>query len=967
MNQAVWKLTALAGIVGLGLLVVMQKDGLDRLQLSQLSIEDPNATGSKGSERTASTDDRQPSIGGPESFTDDPVSADAKLRGEPTSPASRSSGLSDLLGLEQAEPPSEPAPRRTVPVPVADEIGVPIVSADNPRNPPPAGRDIPRGDPLLDVEPLVERPRVAPRGEDVALDLPPANEVSPAPTETTTPIPVNEPEPTPRPFTRGEPRPALDIPAIDPEGESFVNERPAPAVAPVEPAPIDPAIVPLEPVPATPRTPDSLPVTPPANESLPIPQELADETMSLPSDRPTAPTLKDEAQRQPAITIQEDEDSIRMPANARSVPSLRRDPPPAAPAVPFESIDPVPTTPIEPVPASDPVIDRTPIIERSAPPVAAANPEPISPRVATTQASPRPQTDPDDNADFANREPAASAAIPAAPTRLSPGPDPVSPQPLADTSVQPEPVPVSVTIDIPRSGGATISLPFDPSRFQEREADASAVRGIIPRTIISPPTTIASRDAIAPTAVPLTPSTRLANARPQLTLEKSAPESAIIGRPIVYTIVVRNDGQIAANQVTVDDVIPEGVRVDGTNPAAESNGKSLYWRLGTLRAGEERQLSVRVTPLRQGTIGSVARVSFAAEVTASTSVVEAPKPVLNFELTAPPRASLGGVVPFTFKVTNSGGSDATRVMVRNTLPRGLRHSSGGELEYEMGVVPAGQSRVVQLDLVAAMPGAVINRAVVSADGGIQTAAVATVEVQGLQLALDRLGPKRVYVGRNGTFTNTLTNSGDLSLRNLTLVETLPAGLEFVSASGGGRYDQRSRQVTWRIDSIDPKQVVQAQVVLQSTGRGPQISQVRVVDANGYSVDATHSMDSGGVAALSILRSELASPIGLGEEIRFKTQIYNRGSEPATKVSLTLVSPRGYQIVSARGPTEFNSVEGGIRFEPVARIDAGKQFEFEVVLKGANPGESRIQMQVEADQLEQPLRSEEAGTVFDAAR
>lgn len=971
MNQAVWKLTALAGIVGLGLLVVMQKDGLDKLQLSQLSIDGANPDSDPGAPaQTAQVDPSESGIGGPDGFLDDaPVSADTKLDGRRSAEAREPSGLSGLLGIEQQpepEPVPEPAPRRPVPHPVADDIGLPIVSADNPRRPVEPARDIPSVDALLENVPLIERPRRNVPPPQLALDAPVGNEAAPTPVEDPqlNPQPA---EPAPRAFSRSEPRPPLEMPAIDPEGEAFVNERPAPIAAPIAPLPEAPVSVPTELEPVQPLPEELLPSAPasrlpPANETTPLPHEIPDEIMTPRVNTPAENPLRDDVRPQAPVSIAEDDDdSIRMPASSRQSNPVRSAPPPAEqPAVPFENFTPTPPSqPVRSVPVDDPVIDTAPIIERAAPPLSAADAVPLRDRMSTAQADPNLHADPDDKADFAIREPGATAAVPAAPSSLAP--------PIDADTVAPEPIPVSVTIDLPRSGGASINLPIDPSRFLEREADASISRDIIPRTIISPPTAIASRDAISPLQTTITTGSRLANARPQLTLEKSAPESAIMGRPLTYNIVIRNDGQVTANQVMVDDVIPAGVRVDGTNPVAESDGKSLVWRLGTLRAGEERQLAVRVTPLRQGTIGSVARVSFAAEVTASTSVLEPPKAALQFELTAPQSASLGGVVPFTFKVTNTGGSDATHVRVRNALPKGLRHASGAELEYEMGLLPAGQSRVVQLDLLAAAPGPVTNRAVVTADGGITTAAVATVDVLGLQLVLDRLGPKMVYVGRNGTFTNTLTNSGEVALRNLTLVETLPIGLEFVSATAGGRYDQRSRQVTWRVERLDPKQVVQTQIVLQSTGRGPQVSQVRVIDANGYSVDASHSMHSGGVAALSILRSELASPIGLGEEIRFKTQIYNRGTEPATNVKLTLVSPHGYEIISARGPTNFASVTGGIQYEPVARIDAGKQLEFEVILRGKQPGEGRLQVQVEADQLEQPLRSEEAGTVFDAAR
>jgi uncharacterized repeat protein (TIGR01451 family) len=950
MHQAVWKLTALAGIIGLGLLVVMQKDGLDKFP--QLALNVPGETPADGAavERDPNHPDsghpdsgREHGIGGSEGFLDnsEPVSADSKLA--PTPAAPRNSSLAETLGLEPIEPtviPSElPARNRTPnvedqrPLPVADDVGVPIVQADIPREP--VRRSPPPETDLLDnlEPPVVERRAPTLAAAQPSIELVETPDLNP---------PAQPVEPT-EPFARKSPRPMLD-----PEGESFVPEIPAdqPAVASERNAQPTTPSVPLE------LEPDPIQISSPEPRDLPerdFPETVPLEPVMEAQPEP-APTLRDEARSQPVITIQEDEDSIRLPADMATRSS--------APVASPRSVRP------------EPIVDLEPVVERPAPSLAPSltpspvNTEliPIQPRTPQVVAqAPVSAADAEDSANFANRDP--SAATPAPPTSLTQSTVEI---PLADSAatVRPVPVPVAVTIELPNGD----RYRADPSRFGEREADMSGGRDPIPRIILPrsitdlPLAVTASRDAISP--VPLL---RSGSLRPQLTVERSQPESAIVGQPLTYQIVIRNDGSATASGVVVEDPIPDGVRIDGTEPIAQTNGKSLVWQLGQVRAGEERTMSVRVIPLRAGTVGSVARVSFAAEVTASTSVVEPPRPALQLELSAPPRAAIGTAVPFTFRVTNPARVDATNVVVRNVLPPGLRHASGGELEYEMGVLPAGQFRVVQLDLIAAAPGMVLNRATVSADGVPVQAATATIEVLGPQVTLDRIGPKKVYVGRNGRFTNTIRNEGQLAFTNLTLVETLPPGMEFVSAGDGGRYDTRTRQVTWRINRLDVGQTAQVQIELQSTGRGPQVSQVRVVDGGTLSVEASHAYDSHGVAALSIRSSDLTSPLSLGEQINLKTQVHNRGTESATRVGMTILAPRGYEIISARGPTDFKAVTGGVRFDPVARLDGRQHLEFEVVLRGLSAGEGRVQMRVEADQLEEPLNSEEVGTVLDQTR
>jgi uncharacterized repeat protein (TIGR01451 family) len=337
---------------------------------------------------------------------------------------------------------------------------------------------------------------------------------------------------------------------------------------------------------------------------------------------------------------------------------------------------------------------------------------------------------------------------------------------------------------------------------------------------------------------------------------------------------------------------------------------------------------------------------------------------LQFELIAPPRANIGQLIPYKFRVTNAGGSDATGVMIRNVLPAGLRHDGGNELEYEVGVLPPGKSREVELGLLAAATGRVVNPATVTADGGLRVTAEAIVDVVGPRVEVTRIGPKKIFVGRQGTFTNTVSNLGSLRASGLTVVELLPEGLEFVSASQGGTYEPRRRLVSWRIDRLEPDDKAQVQVVLRSTGKGPQVSAVKVVDATGLSVEASGEMLGHGVAALSIGRSDLASPIGVGEETKFRVQLFNRGNDPATGARMTITTTAGYELLGARGPTNFAAVPGGIRFDAVPRIEGRQQVEFEIVIRGRSPGEARVQIAVESDQLEQPLRSEEAGTVVE---
>ncbi|MEX1229424.1 MAG: hypothetical protein WEB58_04235 [Planctomycetaceae bacterium] len=448
--------------------------------------------------------------------------------------------------------------------------------------------------------------------------------------------------------------------------------------------------------------------------------------------------------------------------------------------------------------------------------------------------------------------------------------------------------------------------------------------------------------------------------RPHLTIEKVAPKNAVLGQPMVYQIIVKNQGDAAAHQVVVEDRIPRGSQLSGTDPQAVLTDRKLVWDLGTLEAGEERKIAVRVVPTSEGSIGSVATVNFVAEVTAET-LITAPK--LELELTGPQAVDVGETVELHFKLTNMGNSTADAVFIREVIPAGFEHPSGDDLEYEVGGLSPGQSREVDLKLKAVQPGHYINRAIAMAEGGWEVETKLDIDVVGPQFTISRDGPKRRTIGRSGMYSNTIQNNGDRILRDVSIEEALPEGMEFVEASDGGQYNAEDRVVIWRLDELLPQAGHTVSVVLTPRSRGAMESTVRVVDSRGIPVEVQSLTDVVGHPSLSIDTTALDGPINVGEEVGFRVQIRNRGTAPATNLDVRMTVPPGLQFVAARGLTQDNVTETQIRFVPVERLDSDKNLEFELVFRSVEPGDSRVKIDVTTDQMQRPLSREEAVVIF----
>ena len=70
---------------------------------------------------------------------------------------------------------------------------------------------------------------------------------------------------------------------------------------------------------------------------------------------------------------------------------------------------------------------------------------------------------------------------------------------------------------------------------------------------------------------------------------------------MVYTVTVRNTGQIAAADVVVTDTLPASAQLVSTSPAATVDGRTLGWTQPRLAVGETASFTVTVRYADAGT------------------------------------------------------------------------------------------------------------------------------------------------------------------------------------------------------------------------------------------------------------------------------------------------------------------------------------------------------------------------------
>jgi uncharacterized repeat protein (TIGR01451 family) len=296
-----------------------------------------------------------------------------------------------------------------------------------------------------------------------------------------------------------------------------------------------------------------------------------------------------------------------------------------------------------------------------------------------------------------------------------------------------------------------------------------------------------------------------------LAITKVGPATVQAGNQITYTLSLTNNGPNDAQGVSVTDTLPAGESFVSASEGSGS-GTSFTDSIGTFAAGASRTVTIvalvnATTPV--GTdLANMAAISattsdsfplnngftFHTTVTSLTADVAVTK-------VGPATVTPGTQITYTLTVTNTGPASATNVSLTDTLPTGETFvsasegsGSGTSFTDSIGTLAFAVSRTITLvaQVSPAVAGGTLlhNSATVSTSTSESSTANntatfdTTVNPPQADVALTKTGPATAAAGTQITYTLSLTNNGPSDSQGVTLVDTLPTGETFVSASEG---------------------------------------------------------------------------------------------------------------------------------------------------------------------------------------
>ncbi len=303
---------------------------------------------------------------------------------------------------------------------------------------------------------------------------------------------------------------------------------------------------------------------------------------------------------------------------------------------------------------------------------------------------------------------------------------------------------------------------------------------------------------------------------PDVTVLKTADNGTIsAGDTAAFTIVVRNDGEGTATDVTLDDTLPAGVDWSEDSGSCSITSGVLSCDFGDMASGTSATVHVwgETDAADCGVLHNTATVAATNEAEADTEnntssaqiTVECPDLSATKTADASP-VSAGDPIGFTITISNSdaaGTGTAHDVALNDPLPAGsdlnwsiadqpdgnpcsISGSAGTQtLECSFGDLAPGDSVSVHVtsDTAKADCSTLPNVASVTASNNdeLNPQADVTVECPGLNIA-KTAADSSINGGDSASFTIVVWNTGPGTAINVTLDDPLPGGLAWTDDS-----------------------------------------------------------------------------------------------------------------------------------------------------------------------------------------
>ena len=302
-----------------------------------------------------------------------------------------------------------------------------------------------------------------------------------------------------------------------------------------------------------------------------------------------------------------------------------------------------------------------------------------------------------------------------------------------------------------------------------------------------------------------------------------SPSSMAPGATSVLTLTLTNSNATVLTGAAFTDTYPSGLTNTATPAAATTcaggtvtvapSGTTLALSGASIPASGSCTVTVNVTAAAAGNyvnsipIGGLTTANAGANSTAANATLAVLNAVTATKAFGPATIGVNGVSVLTITLTNGNATAVTGAAFTDAYPGGLINTAsasgattctggtvtatngGSSVALASGTVPANGACTVSVNVTSASTGVYNNSTgpVTTTNAGTAAAGSATLTVAAPDLRLTKAHSGNFTVGVQGVYSLVVNNTlGSVPTSALiTVVDTLPAGLGYVSAGSGG--------------------------------------------------------------------------------------------------------------------------------------------------------------------------------------
>jgi uncharacterized repeat protein (TIGR01451 family) len=423
---------------------------------------------------------------------------------------------------------------------------------------------------------------------------------------------------------------------------------------------------------------------------------------------------------------------------------------------------------------------------------------------------------------------------------------------------------------------------------------------------------------------------------PSLVINAQGPPTGVTGEPLVYSVSLANAGNLDAENVVLDFLVPAGmalVQAPSLQPA-RTTPDVLRWDQGVLAAGRQIDITLVLSAqqtgdyeLRFAAQGTSSAVQGAPPLTAQTSVAtRVVQPTVNIRFqpaNGVAQAEAGGRIDYEIEVTNTGRQAITDTQLAIETSPGLVHLETGntKVDQSLGLIQPGETRKLGISFLVQQEGqhtAAIRVKSGEAIIGEQKSAILGIppapKVPGIAVAVSF--PESVTVGNTARAEITLRNTGQTTLTALRVAINSDPALrpKRVNSENLSRVRFDGQSLVWSpqdlmrgtsgdsiiqifVDYEAVAPATQANIVAQATCtqqvQDEARAVTRIVGGNVPPSSTGPQVPRSGQLDISLV--DFDDPTTIRTPIRYGLRITNGQNQPDRNIRIQLKIPQGLEL------------------------------------------------------------------------